>query len=524
MKKPIKHILPVIITAILVAGSLSAQHPGAICGWTIALNEEESESTGNSETQCFNVEEVLESCTPVYIRLNVHFFTDTDCNGDIQITQKSQYAAYGIAEKMISDANHVLANNQIQWQSPNAVQVCNPIRYVLSGVYIHCLSDAVGGVNTASLHFNWGVHKDTEINVYIVNFPGAATGIGFPTYASIDWIETGNLNHEICHVFGLIHTFDPTENCSDTPRVLYDWDKNCDGDASDSGEQLLQCWSYIDSGKIPGEPGFSDINNNGTHDCDETVCAVSPCCDWAFIDNNIMSYNAYKTSYTKCQLSKMLTDLAVHDCDYIEKIGGCPPPKAFISQTPKDILNTEYCSECIILQASFNEVQHLLEIYETSNGLLAYSAGWQNGPAQNFCFKTGRSNTGYPLKPNTEYRVMLTVKNECGEIDDTEYVFTTPGPKCTIDGIHYNPKVRLSLYPNPVSNILQAHFSMDSDEMFKIEVVDNLTGCRTVLQQNYYAVSGENQVDISVANLRVGSYTLSFVGEYNLYQSHFLKF
>jgi Pregnancy-associated plasma protein-A len=525
MKKCFSYYFLLLFIVSFLPATLKAQDEEALCGWTIALNEGEPEPTGNPEDQCFDVAAVLESCTPVYIRFNVHFFTDTDCKGSVQIINSSQRSAYKIAENLINNANHTLANNQIQWQSPGAVQVCNPIRYVLSGVYIHCLSDAVGGSHTAALHYDWSVHEDTEINVYIANFPGAATGIGFPTYASIDWVEAGNLNHEIGHVFGLTHTFDPTENCSDTPRVIHNWDKNCDGDLTDPGEQVLQCWSYIDADMLPGQAGFRDANNNGAHDCNEMLpCTPSPCCDWLYIDNNFMSYNAYKSSYTKCQLSKMLTDLSEHDCSYVEKIGGCPPPHAFITQTPSDILNTDYCIECIVLEASFNETQHLLEIYSISNGVLAYSSGWKNSPVDNFCFTTKKSDAGHFLKPNTEYRVVLAVKNECGDEDDAEYVFTTPSPKCTLEGISIGVEEQMLLRPNPTALTIQVHFNADSDERFVFMVVDNLSGRKTIVQQNYVAYNGENQIDISVIDLNTGSYTLICIGEHHLYQSRFVKF
>lgn len=527
MKYPITNYALAFASVMLLPSILTAQNetPPAFCGWTAELNEGEPEPTGDPENQCFDIASVLTDCSPVYIRFNVHFFTDTDCEGELQITNSEQASAYEIAEKLINDANHVLANNQIQWQSPGAAAVCNPLRYVLSGVYIHCLSNAVGGSNTASLHFNWGVNKDTEINLYIANFPGAATGIGFPTYANIDWIETGNFNHEICHVFALTHTFDPSENCSDTPRVVFNWDKNCDGDVNDSGEQILQCWSYVDPDKLPGEAGFSDINNNGIHDCDEEFpCTPNPCCDWAFIDNNIMSYNSYKSSYTKCQLTKMLTDLAEHDCNYIEKIGGCPPPHAFISQTPREIRNTDYCSECIVLSASFNDTRHLLEIYQTSGGQLAYSSGWVYGPATNFCFFTNKSFSSHYLKPNTEYKVILTVGNDCNEEDQAAYTFTTPGPKCTLEGTTIEPEPQLQMRPNPAGNTIQVNFNANSGEKFIILATDHLNSSRMVLTRQYIAASGENQLDISVAGLIAGHYTLSVIGEYHLYQSHFIKF
>ena len=519
--------IALMLTAMVQAPVANAQPPEPVCGWTADLYEQELLFSGDPNNPCFNVDGVLNDCAPVYIRFNFHFFTDTDCSGHLQVSQTEQIMAYDIAEKLVNDANQVLANNQIQWQFPGAVAVCNPLRYMLAGVYIHCQNNATGGSATSGLHSNWGVHKDTEINVYIANFPGSATGIGFPTYANIDWLETGNFNHEIGHVFALIHTFDPTENCSDTPRVTYDWDKNCNGNPGDPGEQLLQCWSFIDPDKLPGQPGFTDSNNNGVHDCNEIPpCVNSPCCNWAYIDNNFMSYNAYKSSYTKCQLGKMLTDLAVNDCNYIEKIGGCPPPHAFISQTPEDKLNTEYCRECLVLQASFNEDRYLFEIFGTPGTPPVYSSGWVDGKAENFCFFTNRRYGGHYLAPNTQYTAVLTVKNDCHEKDSTSYVFTTPSAKCRAQDTGIDTLMgtgeRVALSPNPVSDLLHIRLAAGPEENITLFITNTLGGAME-LKQLFTPAEGETTLDIPVGHLETGVYTVSITGEHLFYQSHFIK-
>lgn len=523
MKKLFKFFASFLMAFCFFLHQAKAQSTDAPCGWTEETKKHEA--SGNSEHHCFDVEQVLANCTPVYVRINFHFFTDTDCDGTIQISNTNQGSAYKLAEDLLNSANNAMSNNQIQWQSPGATQICNPIRYVLSGVYTHCLSNAVGGYDTDLLHQNWGVNKNTEINVYVANFPGDANGIGLDTYASFDQLERGLFNHELGHTFSLWHSFFE-DFCDDTPQVTHSWDKNCDGDTNDSGEQYLQCWGYIEPNKVFGQPGFADGNNNNVHDCSENPpCSDRPCCDWAYIDNNVMSYNAFKSSFTECQLERMLTDLAENKCDYIASVGGCPPPSAFITQTPQAILNTTYCSECIILRASFNDDEYRLQVIEIANGQTAYDSGWKDGPVNNFCFSTGQLGLGNHLKPNTQYKVILTVENYCGDEDSDEYIFTTPSSKCTVDG-DPDPNTHLSMRvsPNPATNTINIGFDANLNEKFALLATNVLTGTSSILIQNHYAVDGENTLDVSVSALPSGNYTLTLIGDNHLFQNHLIKF
>lgn len=446
----------------------------------------------------------------------------------MQFTGTSQIGGYKFAEDFLNRCNTALVNNEVQWQSPGATYVCQPIRYVLAGIYMHCLSNAQGGYSTPTLHANWGVNKTTEINVYVAIFPadaqGDATGIAYATYASIDWIDTGNFNHEIGHVFTLRHSW-LDDLCNDTPPLTYNWDRNCDGDTNDDKEKTQQCWTYIEPDRIVGQPGYVDGNENDVHDCNEMLpCTPSPCCDWGFVNNNVMAYGKFKTAYTRCQIRKMLVDLAGPDCGYIAQIGGaCPPPNAFITQTPLDLLNTKYCGECIVLEASYNDASHRLQIIEYPNGQYAYNPGWQSGPATNFCFTTEQPAFGNYLKPNTTYRVILTVKNACGTEHVAYYAFTTPDSKCTLDDPN-DPNEEMYVSPNPGSGSIQIKFGGDLNEKFRLSAANNWTGNNMVLFQNHFAVAGENIVDVNISALTAGSYTLSLLGDHHLYQVHFVKF
>lgn len=491
----------------------------------------------NPENACFNVELVMQNCTPVYVRMNFHFFTDDACTGNIQITNASQANAYKVAEQIINDANGALVNNQPQWNGTTTEVQCNPIRYVLSGVYVHCKSNAVGGYSTPSLHNTYGVNKTSEINIYIANFPGGGTGIGYSTYASVDWINTGNFNHEIGHTFTLGHSW-VADGCGDTPEITHDWDSNCNG-TLESGEINKQCWSYIDENEsldcnlVAQGKDWRDDNKNGVHDCKEEEgiiectpptpkpigCLSRPCCDWANINNNVMSYNAYQNSYSECQIRKMLTDLANADCGYIESVGGCAPPSAFITQMPKDIANTTYCSECIIMEASFNDFMHSYRIIEVATGNVAYDSGWKTGSVKNFCFTTGNlGGSGIPiggnrLKPNTLYRVELTVANDCEEEDYKEYTFTTPDDDCSVPG-DSGGCCPMKLSPNPTTGIATLEYNAHTDEKVNIYSVNAISPELHVLASDLNSVEGVNFVNLNLSNLQSGTHRLVLMSQF----------
>jgi hypothetical protein len=480
--------------------------------------------------------------------MNFHFFTSDDCLDTIQITRGRQQHAYKVAEALLNAANDFLANNKVQWNGTTTEVPSNPIRYVLSGVFIHCKSKATGGGNTPTLHSTYGANKNSEINVYIADFPGGDTGIGFATYASIDWINTGNLNHEIGHVFSLWHPHDGDDYCDDTPPLLHNWDSNCNG-IIEFNEMNKQCWAYTDINEPlncelvkEGKEG-KDFNRNGVHDCKEDEgyhpcdplqpntpgCQNRPCCDWANINNNVMAYNAYPNSYSSCQIRRMLTDLANADCGYIDKIGGYPPPSAFITQTPKDQANTAFCNECLIFEASSNDVMHKFQINEVSTGIVTYSSGWIHGEAKNYCFTTsdlfGYKYSNLKLKRNTAYIVELTVANAAGEEDHDEYTFTTPDGDCTIPPSHYSDFSPVEVIPNPISGgMALLEFTASEDEVVSIYTVNPLNSEVGILFEDYNCVQGVNQVELNLSALQQGIHKLVLLSQYQYATINISKF
>jgi hypothetical protein len=66
----------------------------------------------------------------------------------------------------------------------------------------------------------------------------------------------------------------------------------------------------------------------------------------------------------------------------------------------------------------------------------------------------------------------------------------------------------IRVLPNPVSDVLQLQFEMPDPAPVKITLV-HTTGLKNLQTMNYQATSGENRVDVNVANLpNTGSYTI----------------
>lgn len=483
------------------------------CGVDIPI-----EQVANLDVPCFDVEQLLDDCkegTNIYMRVNLHYFTNDDCSGNLQVVGIKQEDAYKHADDFIKEANAAIANNQPQWGVQGATAPCNPLRYVLSGVYIHCLSGANGG-NVTNLHNIYGENKDTEINYYIANFPGGTTGQGWSTYGVIDWINTGNFNHELGHTFSLKHSwFD--DGLEDTPIITYNWDSNCDGDINDGVDKInAQCWNII-------EDGISDSNNNGTYDCNEIApCIVHPCCSWENINNNVMAYNAYENAYTQQQINQILNHIAYNEtkCDMIDTISNCAPPKAIVGQTPFTFQNDNPCNECIYFSGSSNEVRFKYDVYENVIGgrTCIFGQGWQSGDSDKFCYGVGTYGVSNKLNPNTSYTIRLTIENECGMQDEVEYTFTT-GPACTPDA----PTEFVLGYPNPSDDSFRlSYYSIDA-EMVSISAYHTLTGTLSLISSNYQILEGENEINLNINNLPIGSNIIMISGNSIFIRSQVLK-
>lgn len=510
---------------------INAQGFNYYCAWQ---QEPEPGSTGGAPP-CFDIQTILDSNYLIYIKINVHYFVKDDCMGLVQQTDLKQEEVYKNTKEVIKALNNSIKDNQVQKNGSGKPAPWIPIRFVLSGVYIHCETNAIAEYQTLNLNQKYGVNKDTEINFYIAHFPQGATGIGYAqdnvgaaVKFSIDyWWTIGNLYHELGHIFNLIHAFSE-DHCDDTPRMEVNWDKNCNGviDRGLSGSQKesnLVCWNLLSPGLQKGDLGYSDENKNNTHDCDEIMpCTPSPCCDESNIDNNVMSYSANKSAITECQLSRMLNYISYQRCSLVYKIGGCPPTVAFVDHLASDKVDVNRCTECLRFEGSWDEEEYKFNIYEKS-GLqrtLVYTSGRLKGPAIKFCYKTNPQFPGADLllKPNTAYEVELFTFNSCSE-DQYTYAFTTNNYNC-----FELPSVILKINPNPVMGNLVLNLTNEGNPKSVIIWAENLiTKLTYPLNDNFQLLSGTNSIDFNVEHMPMGEYVLFVLNANELQYQNFLK-
>ncbi len=472
---------------------------------------------------CFDIEFVQDNCIPVYINVNVHFFLDDNCQGNIATApgvtgNLNPTNAFEIAEQMINDANAFFegmsSNSQnlnYQWntQAHGATATeaqCIPIRYVLSGTRIHCKSSSqdISGVGeVSSLFANGG----SEINVFVGNIPGTANG--FSNF-NVNWLVSENFgpavfNHEIGHALNLNHTFsDGGDGCDDTWDYNWSWDSDCNGTSNASG---TNCWS-------------SEVNINGLNACNlENFCVAHPCCEWSAQNNNLMAYSAWAgnpdySALTPCQITTMLTNLAEYKCDFIE-VGGCPPPSAFVGTVPQPANSTK-CQTCFYLNGSFNESGYEMDILRP-NGTKIVSTGEVFNEAGKFCISTKYTKTGTPYYPNgfqagQEYTIKLNVFNECGDEDQTEFKFILP-PPCqqqvpVPDTIKF---VVESISPNPANGQVTIKYSTKESGQLKVYGAN----LNTLTQYGVVKVSSEiigdnQQFSLDISNWQSGINSLIF--------------
>lgn len=482
------------------------------CGVTAPMQQD-----ADRATPCFDVEELLANCengTKIYMRVNLHFFTNDNCEGNIQQTTKTQEDIYLTADDFIKEANNALENNQRQWTVETTIP-CNPLRYVLAGVYIHCKSNA-DGEKFETLHQVYGVNKDTEINYYIANYPGSVSGEASYTFGNIEGLSVGLLNHELGHSFSLDHSWYNESGITDTPNLTYEWDVNCDGDTNDSiDKKNAQCYNLIDDGE-------TDSNNNKKYDCAEVFpCTPHPCCSWSNINNNVMAYNAYQNAYTPQQINKLLNHIANNStkCDMIEVIGECAPPKALAGQTPSTLQNDNPCNECIYFSGSSNEIKYKYDLYEGigDGKTCILTKGWTNGEAFKFCYSVGKYGVSNKLKPNTTYSIKLSIENACGEQDEVEYTFTTGGVDCKLE-INKVPA-----YPDPTEGYLRINYNSPISENVSIKAYHVLTGNSTTLNDNFPIINGENEIDLDLSSMQDGTYFIIISGNSTFVTSQILK-
>jgi hypothetical protein len=427
---------------------------------------------------CFNVDSIFENCIPIYIKVNFHFFVNDDCSGDVSLpldpTNVKQEDAAGWVNYIIYRANEDLANNMPQlnasgYNTSSSAPHCNPTRFITSGLYFHCNNtDKFDGYNLGLLKNNYAVNPNSELNVFMASFNHTSTsGAAFQggSTSSINRFDWQVLNHELAHNLSLGHSFDP-DGCDDTPILIFDYDRNCDGQIStnpDDKEKEQKCYGLEPSTSIKCNP--------------PSPCPVYQCCDQGWINNNIMGYNSPNTAWTNCQINETLKHISKFKCEFIAQIGGnCPPVSAIITRQPKDIEKAKHCTYCFDLGASMGYNQYKIEIFDNlnpSSPSLIRSTNWLSGLARKYCIGGplwGSWQDG--MIPNHPYLIKLNVKNDCSETNKF-FPFILPTRDCTIIGVPNEDK-KLSLSPNPSSDNIIIHYELEEAAEVRILVTHQL--------------------------------------------------
>jgi len=513
---------------------LSAQEEGGIrsCG-----NTEESPSEPDFINDCFVVNDVQNNCTKIWVKINIHFFVEDDCSGTINPTRpdldtNTIRTAYQKADDLITWFNYKLEINHQQWNQISLWGIdtvqpaqCFPIRYALSGVYVHCNSTArnTSGTHVEYFRDNFGVNVSSEFNAFFVewigNSGGEADAVPGKAFTAEDF-SSGVFNHEFGHCAGLNHAFLLDDGCNDTPPIYFPVDFNCNGTYTDNfspglGKEstLRSCFRHI----VEVTP--MDYDSNGIIDyanvCNPPPgCLPEPCCLSIYQNNNVMAYSGYTGSdgaFTACQINRMLNILSgTNYCPYIEQVGGeCAPPMANIHVFPDESVS-EDCSYCFQLAASMNEDEYKVEILTTSNTLI-YNHGWKAGQAWQFCIsKSPKYSTSYMhgLQPNTNYKLRLTLKNACDTETIEEYTFRLP--ELPLGGCEVAPAPYeiTNVYPNPFTTSLTVEYDAEVTGSMDIYLFPSGSGSDILLSSEYISTPGSYQEIMNTSSVPTGTYFL----------------
>jgi len=314
----------------------------------------------------------------------------------------------------------------------------------------------------------------------------------------------------------LEHTFNNSgDGCADTWDYDWTWDGDCNPNTTNING--TNCWD-------------SNVNYNGQNACDTLLfCSKHPCCEWTAQNNNLMAYSSWAgnpdySALTPCQINRMLTNLAEYECDFI-KVGGCPPPSAFIGTLPSPPTSTK-CQTCFHLNASFNESGYEMDILRP-NGTKIISTGEVFTEAGKFCISPRYDKYGNPYWPNgfqsgVEYKMIFKVFNECGDEDEVELKFTLPAicQQVIIDPVPDTPKfVVEGIFPNPSTSFITIKYSPKENGQLKV-FGSNLN---TLNQYGFIGNSaetvGDNQqftLDITNWQKGINSLIFEFNGKLNV--------
>ncbi|MEM6396792.1 MAG: hypothetical protein AAF741_10645 [Bacteroidota bacterium] len=435
-----------------------------------------------------NITHIQNNCGTIFIKTNVHFFLDDNCEGITAGRDSTQgvkdYEAFHAAEDLIISANdfiEVVNQNSMDtnfqwnaayWGAPVTDHQCIPFQFVLEEVYIHC-NDSLQLVAPWSGfsdfdNANLTSSNPNALDVFVTNLSasdGVAEGLSSRRFI-VENFDPDNFVHEYGHCANLNHTH-VYDGCMDT------WDRPFESYIPNPNSQYTYygdiCWN---------ENWNEDVDGDGNK---EYLCDISdplvdtphPCCSPNYQNNNVMTYGVYGdnptyAAFTPCQIGRTLTDIKNEQCDMIAGINlNCPPPSAFIGVVPRVDPNQD-CNFILELAASMNDDTYKLDILvkdEVGNYQLYHTTGTQPGPAVEYRMAVRTDfwdkYADLVLLPGREYKAVLEVIGPCGITTDSfTYEFDT-NSDCTIvvQGPTTIPISNVNVYPNPTA--LGADLSFD---------------------------------------------------------------
>ncbi len=440
------------------------------------------------------------------VRVNVHFMLD-DAGGNNFLPHEDgygnrNYTGFTFAEEMVEKANIIWSRQDDGTVGPSLYNgTGNPnlpmrVRLLLTGVYFHknsywsYYSEGNSSAPSAWLiNTTYGQNTWNTINVYIASNPnngGIACGIGGicansnglatklidcwhvyrrdPNWASA--YSADLLNHELGHIFGLIHDFERT-------NVFPHWGDGCE-DTPDHNE----CWTL-------------DLNN--------------PLCNnWSLISNNMMAYSDPPAALTPCQINRVHSNLNGPQQNYVQSCTGCLPANTFYT------INPQFCARAKVGggyypvdvpldgRGSFNEDSYLIEIFEVSASGSNVILG--NHFMQQYSGQLGQINLrtfcNYNFQVGKNYRIrVMTSKTGClPTSEQTQWIAVVPCTPETSTPVPTVPiKKSLTILPRqPKSYILYS----ETEQQAQVYVYDFMG--RVLYQQPKTALqAGDNILDLN---------------------------
>lgn len=441
--------------------------------------------------------------------------------------------AFQAAEQMVEDANSFMEaissndhwNNEHHGADPTGI-TCIPIRYALSGTYVHCDTDSrynEDGEWWDNLH-QYEVNTANEINIFMVDMPWGSSGFtklggSIATKRFVmGTLAPGTFNHEVGHMLGLYHTHDRQERSSDT------WNFGGQWQSPDGPIKVTDCWHSIGH------------TYNGQDVCDPNLFdPTHPCCEWQNQSNNVMAYTAWGdnpmyAAMSGQQLDIMLAELNTYYCDYLYQ-GDCPPSKANIGILPESE-NVDNCPFCIHLEGSHNESSYEVSIKdESGNDMLVPMC--INGEAQKFCvptrynFQDKKIEWQFGLESGEEYTIRLVVHNDCFDTDEEELTLIMPEPNCSYEADEGEDRFRFMIYelsPNPADDFVRLTYNAKENGLLQVfgQRVNSVSSIE-LMNQSISTSSGESQMNIDLQGLDPGVNTLFLIFNNEIQFRHIIK-